>query len=325
MILQHSQPVTDRPRLQARRALYVATADKTVRCFKCHTSSSPEAALSPSSPPASGVPTLRLSSRTASLYHQGFPADVTSVSCCGWLLAGGCSDGSVGLLCTTLAASKAKFAAFTSKHAAAVRQCFVRVAPSVSSALAVARGPAAGRCSAGADAAAPPAARVEYMAGIEQLHASLLDWAAAKLTLDQGAGRSCGGCLLPVAHVCRDCEGEDPGGLEESRANDEEPSVREGAAEVQHEFLELLTAGEDNRVILWRGLPTMAEVQSMLRSQAVRLSFAVSQPLCRAVAFQVQTLRPLVRLKSLCARVTLLRGQRGYAQPVRLQTMQLSV
>lgn len=83
-----------------------------------------------------------------------------------------------------------------------------------------------------------------------------------------------------------DCEATEAGGQKGS-TNDEEPAECNGVAEVQHEFLELLTAGEDNRVILWRGLPTMAEVQSMLRSQAVRLSLAALQPPCRAAAFQV--------------------------------------
>ena len=107
----------------------MATADKTVRCFKHSAPPGAACALptgpAPSEPPAELV--LRLTSKTSSLFHQGFPADVTAMECHGGLLAGGCRDGSVGLLCASLSATKAKFAPFASKHAAAVSQCLIRV------------------------------------------------------------------------------------------------------------------------------------------------------------------------------------------------------
>lgn len=165
----------------------MATADKMIRCSRCHATSSPESSPSSSSPPAPSVratPMLRLSSRTSSLYHQGFPADVTAMSCHVGLLASGCSDGSVGLLCTHLAATKAKFAAFTSKHAAAVRQCFILVATAVSSAPSTQRDPVVDSTSAGVEAAIPTAC-VGCMPGQPLLHASLIDVATLMLILHQ--------------------------------------------------------------------------------------------------------------------------------------------
>lgn len=115
--------------LQGSASLFVACADKTIRSFLCHHGVHADEPVRPSAVPKGSRSTtsLWLSSRTSSLYHQGFPADVTAMACSGWLLAGGCADGSVGLMAASLAASKARFAAFSSKHAGAVNHCIIRL------------------------------------------------------------------------------------------------------------------------------------------------------------------------------------------------------
>eukprot|EP00892_Ulva_mutabilis_P003144 jgi/Ulvmu1/12830/UM098_0011.1 len=177
-------------------SVFVATADQTIRGFLCHARSVQHADAPCCSPKP---PLLALSSRTSSLYHQGFPADVAAIKCRGGLLAAGCADGSVGLMCTALPASKARFGAFASKHAAAVRHCTIRVS---------------------------------------------------------------GGCAsLPTA---ASAAGDSTSGAADEGSVDGEPAAAGG----EQGFVELLTVAQDSRIILWRGLPPLAEVHSMLRSQA---------------------------------------------------------
>ena len=75
-------------------------------------------------------------------------------------------------------------------------------------------------------------------------------------------------CATMNTHVRLTAAGAE-GGAPDGGSDDREAAVAEPRGTPLQQFLEVLTVGEDSRLILWRGLPPMTEVDSMLRSQAV--------------------------------------------------------